>query len=60
MGSENRTMAESKKKWSDVKFESKKRVVAHGNSMASIHLIPEVAMGAAIRVFSFPVCILSA
>ena len=33
VGSENRTMAESKKKWSDVKFKSKKRVKAHGNSM---------------------------
>ena len=31
-------MAESKKKWSDVKFESKKLVVAHGNSMAAIGL----------------------
>ena len=29
-------MAESKKKWSDVKCESKRRVVAHGNSMAAI------------------------
>ena len=35
MGSENRNMAEIKKKWSNVKLEIKKRVVAHRNYMAA-------------------------